>query len=181
MDNPLAMRVVQRVGHFRRDLHRLLDTELRFAVKLVAQCLTVDERHDIVKERIGFPRIEKRKDVGMLEIRSSRYLLHESFGAEHGGEFGAQDFNRDLTVVLKILGKINRGHAALTDLTLDLVAASKCGFQVFPAVGHRELRWVKQRKLERDMNLHIWDISGVLVEVLAARSQVGGTRNASLP
>ena len=50
----------------------------------------------------------------------------------------------------QVLGKINRGHSTATELVLDLVAVSQCGFQVFQALGHGELRWVKQRKLERE-------------------------------
>ncbi len=50
----------------------------------------------------------------------------------------------------------------MTEFSFDLVAVSKCGFQVFQAVGHRELRWVKQGKLERDIDLHFGDPLGIL-------------------
>ena len=33
MDHAVAMRVVERVGHFARDAHRLVDAELRLAVR----------------------------------------------------------------------------------------------------------------------------------------------------
>ncbi len=53
-------------------------------------------------------------------------------------------------LVSEVGGEVDVGHAALTDFSFDLVAVRECGFQVFQAVGHRELRWVKQRKLERE-------------------------------
>ena len=58
----------------------------------------------------------------MLQRRRRRDLLHEPLGAEHGGEFGLQHLERDLALVLEVLGEIHGRHAALPELALDAVA-----------------------------------------------------------
>jgi hypothetical protein len=57
----------------------------------------------------------------MTQRRRRLDLLHESFGTQHGGQLGLEDLDRNLAVVLEILGEIDRGHAARTELTLDAV------------------------------------------------------------
>lgn len=56
-------------------------------------------------ERVGFPRVEKREDVRMLEICGNLDLLDEPLGAEDRGEFWAQHFHRHLAVVFEVFGK----------------------------------------------------------------------------
>ena len=51
----------------------------------------------------------------------------------------------------------DRGHTAMAEFALDLVAAGEGSLQIFQTLGHRELRWVKQGKLERDIDLRSWD------------------------
>jgi hypothetical protein len=58
----------------------------------------------------------------MLQARCGLDLLHEPLGAKHRGELGAQDFQCDLAIVLEILGKIHRCHAAGTEFFLNGVA-----------------------------------------------------------
>ena len=52
---------------------------------------------------------------------------HEPLGAEHGGELGLEDLERDLAVVLEVLGEVDGGHAALAQLALDAVAVGEGG------------------------------------------------------
>jgi hypothetical protein len=58
----------------------------------------------------------------MAQRRGGLDLLHEPLGAEDGGQFGLQDLDRDLAVVLQVLGKPDRGHATLAQLALDPVS-----------------------------------------------------------
>ena len=51
----------------------------------------------------------------------------EPVGAEDGGKLGLEDLERDLAVVLEVLGEVHRGHAALAELTLDAVAVGQGG------------------------------------------------------
>ena len=57
VDDVLSMRVVERIRDGGRDADRLVDAELRFAVQFVPQRFAVDERHDVIKERIGLSRL----------------------------------------------------------------------------------------------------------------------------
>ncbi len=43
---------------------------------------------------------------------------------------------RDLTLVLQVIGQVDRGHAALTQLTLDGVAAFEGCVQAGDGIGH---------------------------------------------
>src|SRR5262249_8711573 len=71
------------------------------------------------------------RDVRMIEGRSGRGLLLEpAHSILVGREIGRQDFECNLTVQPRVLGKINFAHSALADLRADLVAAQWCaGFE----------------------------------------------------
>ena len=49
-------------------------------------------------------------------------LVH-TFGTDDGSQFGLQDLERDLALVLDVLAQISGGHAAFTERGLDAVAA----------------------------------------------------------
>ena len=65
----------------------------------------------------------------MLQRRGGLDFLDEPVGAEHGGEFGLQDLDRDLAIVLEVLGEVHRGHAARAQLALEAVAVGEGGGQ----------------------------------------------------
>ena len=60
-------------------------------------------------------------------MRGDLDLPQEPSGAERGGELGPQHLDRDLAVVLEVLGEIDGGHAALAELALDAVAVGEGG------------------------------------------------------
>ena len=61
----------------------------------------------------------------MLQVGGGLDLAQESLGADHGGELGAQHLDRDLAVVLEVVGEVDRGHAARAELALDAVAVGQ--------------------------------------------------------
>ena len=65
--------------------------------------------------------------MGVVEAGGDPDLVEEPLGTEHGGQLGPQHLERDLAVVLEILGEIDRGHPALTQLALDPVAVDEDG------------------------------------------------------
>ncbi len=83
----------------------------------------------------------------MLEIGGRLYFLDEPLGTEDGGEFGPQDFDRHLAVVLQVLGEVDRGHAARAEFFLDGVAVGKGVFEAVEGVGHEGLRCGGRRSL----------------------------------
>ena len=59
----------------------------------------------------------------MLQVRRRLELGKEALAPAHGSQLGLEDLEGDLTLVLEVVGQIDRGHAALTELTLDFLAA----------------------------------------------------------
>ena len=52
----------------------------------------------------------------MLEIGGDLDLGEEAFGADDGAEFGLEDLDGDLAVVLEVVREVDRGHAARAEL-----------------------------------------------------------------
>ena len=48
----------------------------------------------------------------------------------------ATDLEGDLALVLEVVGQVDSGHPALTDLTLDAVAALEGGVEAGDGIGH---------------------------------------------
>ena len=86
----------------------------------------------------------------MREVSSDPDLAQKPLGTQCRREFRVEDFDSDRTVVPKVCSQVYGGHATAAKRALDQVAVGECGFEVFQALGHRELRWVKQEKLERE-------------------------------
>ena len=139
MDDVVAVRIGQRTRYLPSDLGGVVDGELFLAVEPVTQGLSLDIRHDVVEEAVGFPRIVEGQDVGVRESRSDLDLAHEAVGAEHRGELGSQHLDRDGAMMLEIAAEIHRGHPAATELVLDRVTPGQGGSQVGEKVGHARL------------------------------------------
>ena len=58
--------------------------------------LALDERHDVEEAAVRLARVEQREDVRVLEVGGELDLGEEPLGADHGGELGPQDLERDL-------------------------------------------------------------------------------------
>ena len=140
VDDIAFVRRVERVGHFARELHGIVNRQLLLAIQEIAQRLALHVGHHIIKETVLLPRIEQRQDVRVVELCGNRDFAEEAFGADRGGEFGAQDFHRYLAVVLEVLGEVDCSHASGAQLFLDGVAIGKGGFEAVKGVGHEGLR-----------------------------------------
>ncbi len=62
-----------------------------------------------------------REDVRVLEPSGEQDFSLEALGAEHGGEFAVEHFERHRAVVLQVVGEVDRGHAAAAQLSLEAV------------------------------------------------------------
>src|SRR5204863_4399815 len=83
--------------------------------------------HEVIQKSVHFPRIEQRKDVRMPEVCCIGDLAEESHVTEGGREVGAQNLERDRSIVLEIVREIHRRHAAGAELTLDTITIGECG------------------------------------------------------
>ena len=73
----------------------------------------------------------------MLQVRRRLDLGQEPLGSHDCCDFGLQDLQRNLALVLDIGGQVDRGHPALAYLTLDRVAAVEGCVQSVDEIGHR--------------------------------------------
>ena len=140
MHDAVLVRVLEGVGDFSRDPHRFVHAELRLAVELRAQCLAVDERHDVEEEAVRGTRIEERENVRVLQRRRGLDLDDEPFGAEDGGELGLQHLQRDVAIMLYIVREVDRGHAAHAELALNGVTPGQRRVQLCYSVHRLECR-----------------------------------------
>ena len=69
----------------------------------------------------------------MLQVRRGLDLGEEPLGADDGGELRAQHLDRDLAIVLQVLGEIDGRHAAGAELALDAVAVGEARGEAFDA------------------------------------------------
>ena len=125
MDHAMAMGVVERAGNFARDSHGAGNRELLLATHAITEGLAINEGHDVEEERIGGARVEQREDVRMLQVRRGLDLGQEPFGADHGGEFGAQHLDGHAAIVAQVLGEIHGRHPAGAEFALDAIAVGK--------------------------------------------------------
>ena len=74
----------------------------------------------------------------MLEACGELDLEQESRCANGGGDFRSEDFECDSAVVLQVMGQVDHGHAAATELPLDRVLAGERRLQVSEEVVQRQ-------------------------------------------
>ncbi len=72
----------------------------------------------------------------MVELGGDLDFAEEPLGADSRGEFRAQDFDRDVTLVLQVPGEIDDGHAARAQFFLNGIAVGEGGFQAVEKVWH---------------------------------------------
>ena len=71
----------------------------------------------------------------VLQVGGRLDLGEEAFGADDRGELRPQHLQRDLPLVLQVVGHIDGRHPACTDLTLDTISAFECRVQAGYQVG----------------------------------------------
>ena len=76
----------------------------------------------------------------MLQARNRLDLAEESIRADHRGELRLEHLDRDLAIVLEVVREVDRRHAALAELSLDLVAVGEGGLQRALMFGQRSPR-----------------------------------------
>ncbi len=142
VDDAVPVGVVERVGDLARDPDGVGDRELLLAAQPVAQRLALDERHDVEEAAVRLARVEQRQDVRVLQIRRQLDLGEEPLGADHRGELGTHELERDLAVVPEILGQVYGRHSAGPDLAFDPVAVRQRALEAAEELGHVCSGWV---------------------------------------
>jgi hypothetical protein len=137
VDDPVAVGITQGGGHVTGDSKPVSQGELLFPGEPVPQRFPLDVGHDVVEEAGGFPGVEQRQDVGVIQAGGELDFAEEPVGAEHGRQLGMQHLDRHPPLVLQVLRQVHRGHAPAAQLTLDGVAISQGGAETKVEIGHR--------------------------------------------
>jgi hypothetical protein len=122
-----TVREGQGIGDLAQDPGGILDRQLALTAQSLAQGSAVDEWRDVIGGVRHLARIDEPEDVRVLECGDRPDLKEKPFGAHGSGQLGFQDLDRDLAVVLQVLGEVDRGHAALAQLALEAVAVGQGG------------------------------------------------------
>ena len=125
MDDAVGVGVIQRGREQGDQPDDIVHRQFAFALEPGPQGLAFDVRHDVIQEPVRFAGIEQRQQVGVLQVGGDPDLGQEPLGAEDRGEFGPQHLERDLPLVLQILGQVDRGHPAGAEFPLDPVAVGE--------------------------------------------------------
>src|SRR2546430_7332426 len=122
MHETVAMRVVERGTHFLGDAQRVIDGQFFLAIQPVTQRSAGDERRDVIERAGGFTGVDEGNDVWMRELRGDANLAQEPFRPDRSAELLPQYLDRNLPLVLALLGEMYGGHAAVPKQPLYGVA-----------------------------------------------------------
>src|SRR5262249_17043424 len=103
--------------------------ERAFAGEPAPERLALDVRHDVIEEPTGFTRVVQWQDVRVSELGRDLYLAQEARAADRFRQLRPQHLNRDLAMVLEVLGQVDRSHAPLAQHALDVVPVCQRGGQ----------------------------------------------------
>ena len=127
--DPEAVGVAQRVGDFPRNLEGVPQGKLFLSGEPVTQRLALDVRHNVVEQPARLTRVEKGKNVRVIQPGGDRDLAEEPLGAEGRCQLRLEHLQRDGAIVLQVVGPEDRGHPAPADLVAQAVARSQGSVQ----------------------------------------------------
>ena len=136
VDDLALVGVLQRFGRLADDPEGVLDGKLVLPDEPVAERLALDEGHDIVEEAVGHPRVVQAEDVGVLELGGDADFAEETVGTDGGRQLRLEDLDGHHALVLRVAGKVDEGHPALTQQALHVIMAGKGFPQSFQLIGH---------------------------------------------
>jgi hypothetical protein len=85
----------------------------------------------------------------MLKVGGGADLTEEPLGADHGGELGPEQLEGDPPLVPEIVSQVHRGHAARTQLALEVIAVRQGRLESAKHIGHMAHVVEGQRKMGR--------------------------------
>ena len=129
MDDPLPVRLVQRVGDLDAEAQRLRERQ-RALAEAIRERLALEELHDEVLRAVLVADVVKGADVRMRELRDRLRLALEplaDFG--RGREMLRQNLDRDRALEPRVLRLVDLAHPSGADRREDLVGTETrtCG------------------------------------------------------
>ena len=128
MDEAGFVGVIERKRDARADVARELRAQPLLGVEQLAQALAFDELHDHGLAAVLFEDVVHGDDVRVVETGRGDRLASESFGDDRvGGQRGLEPLDGHLAIERQVDGEPHLGHAALRELTLQLVSPGDHG------------------------------------------------------
>ena len=63
--------------------------------------------------------------MGVLQISRDSYFLEETLGAQHCGQLGVQNLDRDFAIMLLVVREIDGGHPTTAQFALDCISGER--------------------------------------------------------
>jgi hypothetical protein len=127
VDHAVPMGHGQRLGDFPQESYGFGNRKLTGAGEPFPERLALHVRHDVVEKSVSLSRVEQAEDVRVLEPGGDFDLAGETLEPHRGGKIGPEHLDRDVPMVAEVLGEINRGHATLSEFSLEAVAVGQGG------------------------------------------------------
>jgi hypothetical protein len=125
---PLAVRVVERCPYVAGDAQRFVHRHAPPTDQPIAQRAIRHVGSHVVQRAVRVAGVDEGQDVRMGESCRDVDLAQEPLRAQRRRQLRRQHLQRHLAVVFPVRGEVHGGHAALSELPLDGVAARKrCG------------------------------------------------------
>ena len=96
------------------------------ARKALLQRLAIHEGHDVERHAFRHARVQHSHDAGVLELCGNAHFARKSLRTKLRDELRVRRLDRDRRIGDEVGCEVNRGHAAVTDLSFDAIAASEC-------------------------------------------------------
>ena len=122
VDDPLAVRVPQRLRHLAHQAHGVHGGERAVAAEAVAQTLALHVGHREPEHAVGVARVVHREYVGVLQAGGEADLATESLRSHRVRELRVEHLEGDGPVVSEIAGQVDRSHPAAAELAAECVA-----------------------------------------------------------
>jgi hypothetical protein len=135
MDDSGFVRFDQCIDHVPERRKGFIDRQSSGAHQPIAQRLPLHKRHDVVEKPLSLTGIVERQDVRVLKLRGDVDLSYEAIGPHRCTQLRTQHLERHLAAVLEVLGKVDGGHPAGTELALDGVAVGESRLQSVELLG----------------------------------------------
>jgi hypothetical protein len=90
----------------------------------------------VVQQTVDLARIVQREEVRVSKAGRDLDFAQEPLGAERLGQLRAQDFDRDLAIMLQLVGKDNVGHPTMAQFSVDLVLVGQHSPQAVLQIDH---------------------------------------------
>src|SRR5439155_11464755 len=101
----------------------------------LAQRVSVDERHRVIRKAVRFPGAQDPDDVRMLQLRRELNLALEALHTDALAELRRQDLDDHFAAEGALGGHEDTGHPPTAQLALEAIVAGRCLLQLLAEIG----------------------------------------------